>query len=140
MLTAVLTGSGIDMLTVFFVEDSTVMGRRLRQLLDRISGVVVVGQARHLRDLIQAVDTAKPDVVLLDIRLPDGLGFDAIAPLQQLASAPKIFMVTAHSDAQYRARASSLDVDGFFDKAAELDALSAQLLMLSSQKSQAPMA
>lgn len=127
------------MLTVFFVEDSTVMGRRLRQLLDRIPGVVVVGEARHLQDLVRSVGTARPDVVLLDIRLPDGLGFDAIAPLQQLAPTPKIFMVTAHSAPQYRARASSLRVDGFFDKAAELDALSAQLLTLSTQKSQAPM-
>ncbi|WP_148861051.1 response regulator [Marinobacter fonticola] len=122
------------MLTVFFVEDSTVMGRRLRQLLSRIPGVVVVGEACRLRDLVQSVDHAKPDVVLLDIRLPDGIGFDAIAPLQQLEFAPKIFMVTAHGDAQYRARATRLNVDGFFDKAAELEALAAQLAGLCKTK------
>lgn len=110
------------------------MGRRLRQLLNRIPGVVVAGEAQRLGDLVQAVASAKPDVVLLDIRLPDGIGFDAITPLRQLAPAPQIFMVTAHGDPQYRTRASRLSVDGFFDKATELEALSARLDSLCKAK------
>jgi len=110
-------------LKVFLVEDSAVIRHRLDRMLAGIPGLEVAGTAPRLEGLLETLAAVQPDVVLLDVRLPDGLGLDVVTAIRQLEIAPHIFIVTSHGEPPYRMRAEALQVDGFFDKADELEAL-----------------
>ncbi len=104
------------------------MRLRLRRLLDRIPGILVVGETPWLAGLAERASALLPDVVLLDIRLADGVAFEAVPALKRLRPRPRIFVVSSHADLPYRKRAELLKVDGYFDKTSQLETLQALLM------------
>ena len=55
---------------VLIVDDSKIVCNGLQQMLINIADVEIVGQAHNAQDAIQSISESKPDVVILDIRLP----------------------------------------------------------------------
>ncbi len=64
-------------LRLAIVDDSQVVRMGLKALLATERGITVVGEASRVAEAITMAENTNPDVVLLDIRLPDGTGFDA---------------------------------------------------------------
>jgi two-component system, NarL family, response regulator DevR len=62
---------------VLLVDDHEVIRVGLRTVLGQTQGVTVVGEAGTMADAIQQTQRLKPDVILMDVRLPDGSGVDA---------------------------------------------------------------
>lgn len=83
------------------VEDEPLARQRLRRLLVEAGGVEIVAEATDAAEAIAAIKATAPDIVFLDIRLPDGSGFDVLAalPLQR----PLIVFVTAYDQFAVRA-------------------------------------
>lgn len=83
---------------VLLVDDSEMVRTGLRTLLSGDAAVDVVGEAANVADGIAAGARLKPDVVLLDIRLPDGSGIDACRQILKKSPDTRVLMVTSVVD------------------------------------------
>jgi two-component system response regulator EvgA len=114
-------------MNVFLVEDSALLRSRLETMLAAIPGALTVGHAAGAQDAIQAILAQRPDVVVLDIHLEQGNGFDVLQALQQAALKTSVFVLTNYPNDAYRRKAEGLGARGFFDKSQELDSLRSAL-------------
>ena len=87
---------------VLIVDDEPLARRRVADLLEEIPGVVIVGRATSGAEAIAAIRDAGPDVVFLDIQMPDGTGLDVVREIGPDAMPVTVF-VTAYD--QYALRA-----------------------------------
>lgn len=79
---------------VLIVDDSAPFRRAARELLER-RGYSVVGEADGAASGLAAVERLRPDAVLLDVRLPDGSGFDLCTLLTREHDAPSVLLVSS---------------------------------------------
>jgi two-component system, LytTR family, response regulator len=82
-------------LTVLLVDDEPVIRRGLRRLLDQEAGVSVVGEARNGREALELVDALDPDLLFLDVRMPEVDGLE-VARTLGAGGRPGIVFVTAY--------------------------------------------
>ena len=80
---------------VLIVDDEPTPRERLRRLLDAETDVEVVGEAEDGRDAIQAIVDLRPDVVFLDIQMPELSGLEVARQIDE-ARGPLIIFVTAY--------------------------------------------
>ena len=83
---------------VLLVDDSEMVRTGLRTLLSTEPAFDVVGEAANVATGIEASTRLKPDVVLLDIRLPDGTGIDACREIRKRSPDTRVLMVTSVID------------------------------------------
>jgi DNA-binding NarL/FixJ family response regulator len=102
--------------TVLIVDDHAAFRSSARALL-AAEGFEVVGEAPDGRGAIEAALRLRPDVVFLDIQLPDLNGFSVAERLVETAVPPKVVLVSARSASSYRLRLRSARALGFISKA-----------------------
>ncbi len=90
------------MITVAIVEDEPLPSTRLRRLLEDEPGVRVAGEAKDGTEALALIASVQPDVVFLDIHLPDMSGFDVLARIEP-ARWPLVVFVTAYDEFAVRA-------------------------------------
>lgn len=110
-------------MTVFLVEDSALLRERLAALLAAIPGTRVVGSAASVSEALAGIRAAAPQVVVLDIQLDGGSGFDVLRELQRDGPAADVYLLTNFATESYRQAAQRYGVRGFFDKSTQFDAL-----------------
>lgn len=93
----------MNLLRVLTVDDEVLARRRLKLLLGTLPYVEQVGEADGFGEALARIASLAPDVVLLDIRMRDGSGFDLIEALSQRAIAPTIIFVSAFDSFAVRA-------------------------------------
>lgn len=79
-------------------DDEPLARQRLMRLLEAVPGCELVGEAVNGRDVVHKVQELKPDLVLLDIRMPDMDGLEAAAHLQRCHPVPAIIFCTAYDE------------------------------------------
>ena len=104
---------------IVIVDDSAVIRQRLVRLLSELYGVEVVGQADDVPVAKELVKKLKPDVAVLDIRMPSGSGADLLQELKQLKPSPTVIMLTNYPYPENRKKCMALGADFFFDKSTE---------------------
>lgn len=108
---------------VLIVEDSAQVRASLIGLLERIADIDAIDQAASLAQALLRIQLQPPALVVLDLRLPDGLGSDLIPSLKRHEPKIRIAMLTFHADPSYRKKCLALGADWFFDKATQCDDL-----------------
>ena len=83
---------------IVIVEDDIGIAEIHRRNLDKIDYVEVIGIAANKEDATTLFDVLNPDLVLLDIYLPDGNGLDILRELRQKESSPDVILITADRD------------------------------------------
>jgi two-component system response regulator AlgR len=83
---------------VLIVDDEAPARDRLRRLLGEIEDCEVAGEAGNGNDALLACVTLKPDVVLLDVRMPGLWGIEVAQHLATLSEAPAVIFTTAYGD------------------------------------------
>ncbi|HEX5514535.1 MAG TPA: response regulator, partial [Gammaproteobacteria bacterium] len=83
---------------ILIVDDEAPARQRLAGLVQAVGGHELVGEAATGADAVAACERLKPDVVLLDIRMPGGDGLEAAARINRIAEPPAIIFVTAFGD------------------------------------------
>ena len=83
---------------VLIVDHEHLARNRLRRLVDGIGGYSVCGEAATGRSAIEQVDRLQPDVLLMDIRMPDMDGLEAARHLGTLDCPPAVIFTTAYAD------------------------------------------
>lgn len=106
---------------VFVVEDSLPVRERLLALLQALPGAEVVGHAAGAEAAIREILATQPDVVLLDVSLAQGSGFDVLRAVRPTAPQIDFYMLSNFTAYPYRSLAEALGARGFFDKTRELD-------------------
>jgi two-component system response regulator AlgR len=84
--------------SVLIVDDEKPARSRLRQLLEDLGGWQVAGEATHGRQALDLCQSLDPDVVLLDIRMPEMDGIEVARHLTTLEDSPAVIFTTAYSD------------------------------------------
>lgn len=83
---------------VFLVDDHEIVRRGVADLIDAEPDLEVVGEAGTVRDTVGRVAATLPDVVVLDVRLPDGSGIDACRSVRSAFPDIVCLMLTAYDD------------------------------------------
>ena len=109
------------MQTVFLVDDSVLVRERVAKLLSSVPQTQVVGEAAHAGQAIREILAARPDLVLLDISLEHGSGFDVLKALHELEPGIDVYILSNFASAPYRRHAERLGARGFFDKNTDME-------------------
>ncbi|AIO38969.1 response regulator transcription factor [Burkholderia sp. AU19243] len=109
-------------LRVFLVDHAVAVRQRIALLVGAIRGVVIVGEAEDGEDAWTQIVSSRADVVIVDLRLADGSGFDLIGMLSKAAPPVVTIVLTNHSARAFREACAAAGADHFFDKTAEFDA------------------
>jgi len=109
------------MQTVYVVEDSALVRERLIEMLDATPGTLVVGAAARADEAIRDILEERPDVVLLDLKLAQGSGFDVLRVVHERAPEVTVYMLSSFASDPYRQLAARLGAQDFFDKSNEFE-------------------
>jgi two-component system, NarL family, response regulator DevR len=89
---------GDDMTRVFLVDDHEIVRRGIAELIERERDLEVVGEAGSVRETLARVAATAPDVVVLDVRLPDGDGIELCRAIRSEHPDLPCLMLTAYDD------------------------------------------
>jgi len=101
---------------VALVDDHEVVRRGLRDLLDGEPGIEVVAEAGGVEEALARVGATLPDVVVVDMRLPDGNGVELCRALRQLQPPPRCLVLTAFDDERALLEAIMAGASGYLLK------------------------
>ena len=88
---------------VLIVDDEAPARRKIARFLAAHPDVRVVGEAAGAAEAVDLIRSERPDVVFLDVQMPDGDGFDVVAAIAKEEGAPRVVFTTAHD--RYAVRA-----------------------------------
>jgi DNA-binding NarL/FixJ family response regulator len=101
---------------VLVVDDQRLIRDGIASLLDIQDGIEVVGTAVDGRDAIEKTLALEPDVVLMDVRMPEMDGVEAVAVLRQKAPGIRVVMLTTFDDEEYVVQALRAGAAGYLLK------------------------
>jgi len=90
------------MLRALIVDDERLARQKIRTFLEARNDIAIAGEAANVAEAVALIEREKPDLVLLDIQMPGGDGFDVVSALPS-SHAPAIVFITAHDDYAVRA-------------------------------------
>jgi DNA-binding NarL/FixJ family response regulator len=106
------------MIRILIADDHALVRAGIRALVEKINGVTVVAEAGTGNEAIELVEELKPDLVLLDITMPEGSGFDVLHHLTKEFSEIRVIVLTVHEAGEYAIRALREGAAGFLPKSA----------------------
>jgi DNA-binding NarL/FixJ family response regulator len=114
-----MTTALADPIRVLIVDDHAVVRLGLRSLLSHANGFRVVGEASSAAESVRLVAQTRPDVVLMDVRLPDGSGVEACRRIKQESADTRVVMLTSYSDEEAIVGAVMAGASGYLLKQAD---------------------
>jgi DNA-binding NarL/FixJ family response regulator len=104
------------MIRLALSEHHTIVRWALREALSKAEDIEVVGEAGTADETLAMIDKVHPDVLLLELTLPDRSGFDVLADLRQIETAPLVVVLTWHTEPSYASRAIAAGAHGYLTK------------------------
>jgi len=101
---------------VLLIDDDPLVRAGLRMILSSAEDLTVVGEVRDGAQAVQAVREHRPDVVLMDIRMPELDGISATKQLRELPQPPQVIVLTTFHLDDYVIRALRVGASGFLLK------------------------
>lgn len=108
---------------VLLIDDSSIIRLGLRSVLEDRSDITIVGEAGNCAEGLLAVDKFKPDLVLLDLHLPDKPGFTVCREILKRHSAIKVLILTSATEERNVHDAVAAGANGYLTKDSDGDAL-----------------
>lgn len=102
---------------VFIVDDHSVLRSGLKMILNSQKDMIVIGEADSGVVALTKAKSLNPDIILLDISMPDMNGLEALEKIRKISSA-KILMLTMHNDEKYLQEALKAGANGYVLKQA----------------------
>ena len=112
---------------VLIVDDSDVLAQRLTSSLAEVPRIEVIGAVGNVADAVLKIRESKPDVVILDIALPDGSGIDILEVLKQDMFHPMVIVLSNYTYRQYQKKCRDYGARYYFDKSREFHKVAAVL-------------
>ncbi|MCB0071045.1 MAG: response regulator transcription factor [Caldilineaceae bacterium] len=114
-----------DIMQILIVDDHAILRSGLRLLIDAQPTLNVVGEAGSGADAVAQARALQPDLILLDLSMPDGDGLSIIATLRSVAPQARILILTMHDDTSHLRQALDAGASGYVLK----NAVDQELLM-----------
>lgn len=111
------------MINIVIADDHKMVREGLKQLLELESSFAVVGEASDGYECLNIVNKVKPDIVLLDINMPNLDGLQTLKIMRQQGMNNKVILLTINSDADYVIRAMEYKCNGYVLKDSDFDTL-----------------
>lgn len=102
--------------TILLADDHTIVREGLAKLLESESGFKVIGQASHGREVLHKVEKLQPDVVVMDIAMPQLNGIEATRQIKKIQPHTKIIILSMHSHERFISEALHLGASGYLLK------------------------
>lgn len=112
-----------EIMNVVLVDDSLLVRERVASIISEIPSAKVIGEAGNSVEAMEVVRKTKPDVVILDIKMPGESGLQVLRKLKNEFGELKIIMLTNYSDSQYKAECLMNGADYFLCKSDEFNKL-----------------
>jgi DNA-binding NarL/FixJ family response regulator len=114
-------GVGVAPIRVLIADDHALFRRGLGMVLKEEPGIELVGQASDGTEAVQMADEKRPDVVLMDIRMPKITGIEAARQIKKAVPSAKIVMLTISDGEEDRFEAIRAGASGYLLKDIPLD-------------------
>lgn len=118
-----MSAAKTDSIRVLVVDDHAVVRIGLKTLLSSTNGFRVVGEAGNVTDAVSQAAQVHPDVVLMDVRLPDGSGVEACRRIKADNPDVRVVMLTSYQDEEAIVGAVMAGASGYLLKQADSDRL-----------------
>lgn len=128
----------LDTIRILLVDDSALVRKGVKTIIEGRHGMVdlvVVGEAAGVAEAVARCVETRPDVVLLDIRLPDGDGFAACRCILNEHPGARILMLTSYSNDDFVHQAIVAGAHGYLMKEVEPDRLIDAIVRLAQGES-----
>lgn len=86
--------------TVFLLDDHELVRRGLREILTEAGGIEIVGESGLAKEAARRIPALRPDVALLDARLPDGSGIEVCREIRSRDASIKAIILTSYDDTE----------------------------------------
>lgn len=113
----------VNLIRVLLADDHALVRAGIRSLLEKMPGLEVVGEASNGRETLAFVRSALPNLVLMDIAMPELNGLDTLAKVVKEFPGVKVVVLSAHANEEYVIRALRSGASGYMLK----DAAAAEL-------------
>ncbi len=104
---------------VMITDDHSLIREGIRQLLEFDGSIEVIGEASNGVECLEKLEVLSPDVLLLDINMPEMNGIDVLKQLKETESDVKVLILTVHNELDYLLKAIDIGVDGYILKDSE---------------------
>jgi two-component system, NarL family, response regulator DevR len=101
---------------VFLVDDHEIVRRGVAEVLEEDPGITVAGEAGSVAEALARVPAVRPDVVVVDMRLPDGNGAEVCRQLRNRVPGLRSLVLTSYADAEALAAAVRAGASGYLLK------------------------
>jgi len=108
-------------INILLVDDHDLVRTGIKRMLGDISGIKVVGEARSGEEAVKLGRELKPQVVLMDVKMPGIGGFEATRKLLRIDPDIKVLIVTVYNNDLYPARLLQVGAAGYLTKGASMD-------------------
>ena len=119
------SSGGAEIHTVLIVDDYPAVRKILRSLLENLCSVACIEAINGL-DAIAKAEISRPDLIILDLGMPEMNGFEAATILQKTMPQVPLFMLTSHDSHDIESKAASVGIRAVFSKYTGINALVAQ--------------
>lgn len=118
---------------ILIADDSPLLRERIRLLLKNFENVTIVGEAENGTDALLQIQEKDPDLIILDIRMPEMNGIEVLKKIREKGPRPKICILTNYPYKQYRERCLAEGADYFFDKNQDIEQLTKVIASLANE-------
>ena len=108
-----------EKIKVMLTDDHMLMREGIKQLLEFDGTIEVIAEACDGVDCLEKLKTVKPEVLLLDINMPNKNGIDVLQEIRNKKMDIKVLMLTVHNEVEYLIKAVDIGVDGYILKDSE---------------------
>ena len=126
------------MIRLVLVDDQPFVRQGLRRRLSLEPDMTVVGEASDGREAVTLVQQLTPDIVLMDVEMPEMDGVSAMGVIRTSTPQSAVVLLSIHDDVSTRARAHAAGATAFVSKSEEIDALIATIRQAADQMKRLP--
>ncbi|OQY73617.1 MAG: hypothetical protein B6D45_07870, partial [Ignavibacteriales bacterium UTCHB3] len=108
---------------ILIVDDAESVRLNISRLISGALPEITISTASDCRSAIELLKSKEFQLVVLDIKLPDGSGFDVLTTINEMGLQTKVVMVSNFVCDKFKAKAMELGAAKFFDKTGEIDGL-----------------
>jgi DNA-binding NarL/FixJ family response regulator len=106
----------MDAYTIILADDHAMLREGIRKIIERIEGVVISGEVNDGLELLELLKKSNPNLVILDISMPNLRGLEAIREIKKTYPKVKILVLTMHKKKEFLRQALQDGADGFLLK------------------------
>jgi len=123
-----------DSIKVMIADDHILMREGIKQLLEIDGNIEVIAEAGDGNECLEKLKMNCPDVLLLDINMPEKNGIEVLREIKNENLSIKVLMLTLHNEVEYLIKAVDCGVDGYIMKDSESAELKRAILMVFQGK------